>query len=279
MNIVTVTCEMDMKLMITQAESISLFVKSPCTHWVIINDPKADLNLWESILRKYYKEHTLILKSYDHSTWPALNPHYDGYYFQQIFKLLISKDIQDDYLLLDSKNIFVQPINLEDFKDQHGSGLLINLQNSQYENLIPTLYFYAKKLKLDSESFNDLTESYTQFNILLPFIIKNSVMQNVNNLDEILQWFSQHSQNMNEFLLYSLLCKKYNFPLENFDNRLRPAYFWNNEDFFATDDITSKHVIGFHRNWIKHTSKKNIKRANNFLKSLGLTNILSKGNK
>ena len=279
MNIVTVTCKTDMKLMITQAESISLFVKSPCTHWVIINDPEVDLNLWESVLRKYYKEHTLIFKSYDRSTWPALNPQADGYYFQQIFKLLISKDIQDDYLLLDSKNIFIQPINLEDFKDQHASGLLINLQNAQFENLIPTLYFYAKKLKLDNESFNDSTELYTQFNILLPFIIRNSVMQKVDNLDEILQWFSQHPQIMNEFLLYSLLCKKYNFSLENFDNLLKATYFWRTEDFFATDDITSNHMIGFHRNWIKRTSKKNIKRANNFLNSLGLTNILSKGDK
>lgn len=274
MNIVTVTCKMDMQLMIAQAESISLFVKSPCTHWVIINDPKIDLNLWESVLRKYYKEHTLIFKSYDRNTWPALDPQWHGYYFQQIFKLLISKDIQDDYLLLDSKNIFIQPINLEDFKDQHGSGLLINLQNSQFENLIPTLHFYAKKLKLD--------RSYTQFNVLLPFIIKNSVMQNVDNLDEILQWFSQQRKIMNEFLLYSLLCKKYNFPLENFDNPLRAKYFWKSdgsEDFFVTDDITSKHMIGFHRDWINNTSRKSIKRANKFLNSLGLTNLLNKEDK
>ena len=104
MDLVTVTCDLDFNQMLLQAESISKFLK-PCTHWVVINDQHIDKEKWESALTPYYHNHTLKLFT---PNWNSI-PSDFGWAKQQAYKFVVSKYVNDDYLLLDSKNFFIKP--------------------------------------------------------------------------------------------------------------------------------------------------------------------------
>ena len=58
MNLVTVACYRDFQQILLQAESISLFLE-PCTHYIIVNEEKIDLDFWYKWLSPYYKNHEL----------------------------------------------------------------------------------------------------------------------------------------------------------------------------------------------------------------------------
>lgn len=268
MDIVTVTCELDSHQMIQQAESISLFVE-PCTHWVIVEGANVNLTVWKKRLAPYYKNHTLKLKTYDNDMWPKLNPKYHGYYIQQILKLLISKDIKNDYLLLDTKNLFLKKINTEQFRNQSGDGSSYNFQND-YPHLkihIPTIERYADKLGIPVD--------YEHLNPILPFVINYEVMKQIPNLEKILEWFSDRGDIlMSEFLLYSSLCKKYNYTPKVSLDLIKSTYFWKQESFLKNEKLDDIYTVGFHREWLRLTPVKNIKRANKFLRTLGFKNLL-----
>jgi hypothetical protein len=272
MDIVTVTCQLDSYQMIQQAESISLFVK-PCTHWVIVNDVNVNLEMWEKKLAPYYKTHKLNLKTYDITAWPKLNAHFDGYYIQQILKLLISKEIKDDYLLLDSKNLFLKEINIENFRHQTGDGRIYNFTNRNHLSChLETIEHYASKL--------NIPVNYNHLNPILPFVINYEVMKQINNLDQVLNWFSDKGDiSMSEFLLYSSLCQKYNYVPKTSINPIKSVYFWNKEKWIhKMAQMHNIDIVGFHRQWINNTSTKNITRANKFLRSLGFTHLLKRDN-
>jgi len=107
MHLVTVTCNKDLNDMLLQAESIRKFLE-PCTHWVIVNDYSIDKKQWIESLQPYYTKHKLKI----------LFPNYwattlDGYAKQNLYKLLISNLLDDDYIILDSKNFFIKKCNTE----------------------------------------------------------------------------------------------------------------------------------------------------------------------
>ena len=266
MDIVTVTCELDHYQMIQQAESISLFVE-PCTHWVIVEGVNVNLDVWKKRLAPYYTNHTLMLKTYDTTIWATLNANFDGYYIQQILKLLISKDIKNDYLLLDTKNLFLKKVNTEQFRNRSGNGQIFNFtEHSHLKIHIPTIERYADKL--------DISVDYNHLDTILPFVINYEVMKQITNLEEILEWFSDRDNvPMSEFLLYSSLCKKYNYTPKVSVTPIRSKYFWKQEDFLKDEILHDIDVVGFHREWLKYTDRKNINCANKFLSSIGFTQL------
>lgn len=119
-DLVTVTYNRERGQMRLQAASIQRFLR-PCRHWVIINEPNADLNIWRRYLEPYYTEHELVLVSLEDL---SLGTEYPGRLRQQACKLLISKRIQQDYLCLDTKNFFVKPAGLIEWNRYMGNGKL-----------------------------------------------------------------------------------------------------------------------------------------------------------
>ena len=79
---------------------------------------------------------------------------------------------------------------------------------------------------------------------------------------------------MSEFLLYSSLCKKYNYTPKVSLDLIKSTYFWKQESFLKNEKLDDIYTVGFHREWLRLTPVKNIKRANKFLRTLGFKNLL-----
>ena len=123
MNLVTVTCLIDQPAMLVQAESIRKFL-SPCTHYVIVNEINPDLAKWRDLLQEYYTNHILILlrfTDYEGSGWHT----------QQTYKLLVGEHIDDDYLVLDSKNFFIKHCQLTEWEGRYGDGTIRNIGDKE----------------------------------------------------------------------------------------------------------------------------------------------------
>lgn len=120
MKLVTVTCDMDERLMLRQAESINLFM-SPCEHLVIIEDDNFDSTKWYKTLAKFYNNHKLTIKTYNRR-----KEYGKGWDRQQVFKLLAAQDCEDKYVVLDSKDFFVKKTNIDEFRTYQGSNQIID---------------------------------------------------------------------------------------------------------------------------------------------------------
>lgn len=128
MKLVTVTCNKDFKQLILLAESVSLFVDDPIEHVVIVNEDDVNLIDWYKHLKKYYTKHTItLLNKFDYDYQSLLIPrdlNYDsvsGWYTQQLQKLLIAYFIDDDYVVIDSKNFFIRNCNLSQWDNVVGN--------------------------------------------------------------------------------------------------------------------------------------------------------------
>jgi hypothetical protein len=112
--------------MVLQAESVLNFLE-PCTHWVIVNEKNVDVHAWHDVLKPYYKYHTLYVIPRRFLIDDPLMDELSGHATQQVLKMLVSRLVQKDYLLLDAKNFFVQPFKLSAYDDLIGSGYLEKL--------------------------------------------------------------------------------------------------------------------------------------------------------
>jgi hypothetical protein len=261
MELVTVTCKRDLPQMLLQAESIQKFLK-PCVHWVIVNDRHIDQDSWRNLLSPYYQNHQLKLLF---TNWKDYK--YDGWFKQQLYKLSISNYINDDYVVLDSKNFFIKSCDIDAWKNTIGPGCLdYNIQKAEYisaSNYIAN-YFNIEPLKtvLSSET---------------PFVFNHDIVKKAISSDNFFRWFN--NKNCSEFIFYSYLIKdKLTGPLGNppkhrtlwhYENQLTDLFFNN----IHCSDIT---VFGLHRYLLNNIDKSSLNELNNFLDKLGFKNKLKK---
>jgi len=118
--------------MLLQAESIQRFL-SPCKHVIIVNESYPDLEFWNRWLQPYYTNHELVIRGRIDYAFPSSSigtrDHYgevdsasNGWRTQQLQKMLLAYEYEDDYLLLDSKNFFIKPTDIHEWDDTIGSG-------------------------------------------------------------------------------------------------------------------------------------------------------------
>ena len=264
MDLVTVTCLSDKQQMLLQAESIDKFLES-CTHWVIVNDEQIDKQLWFDELSPFYTRHKLNLLFPDWNMFP----HGGGYQKQQCYKFWISQFINDDYLVLDSKNLFVRPANLTEWHKLLGPGVLENFSN--LTNIwLPTFDVYQKHLSVSGDPGRQLA-------IHTPFVIKKELIDSIENLSEFLIWFNSQEVLHSEFLYYSLIAEN--------KGLLKPGMFLKKMlhlTFFPNRSIDIKpqldkvdltpqiKAIGLHREYIKKLDQKNLELLNVWLSNKGL---------
>jgi len=222
MDLVTMTCKRDAQQMLLQAESIQKFL-APCTHHVVLNDPTPDYDYWKELLTPFYTNHKLVLSS----TEPFTNDW--GWLTQQINKLRIAKDLDDDYLILDTKNFFIKPTDIEEWRNILGSGKVEIFE----ENLLgnpwkDTIQIYADKLNIDRK-FEWCLSAET------PFAIKTDVVRNFKELDSFHEWFFLGAEHWTgEFALYTILVYDLMKAGVNvFDNKMpniKHITFWEHMD-------------------------------------------------
>jgi len=248
MKLVTVTCVMDQQAMILQAESIHKFL-SPCTHYVIVNEINPDLVQWRKLLASYYVTHKLILlrfTEYEGSGWHT----------QQTFKLIVGEHIDDDYLILDSKNFFIKPCQLSEWEGRYGDGTIRNLHDK--EDFIAASFRYSEKLNLPP-----LTRC---LNMGTPFVISNRVIMRTTNYNGLVRWFNDQQDILNsEFVLYSYLLGD-ELPVTD---TIKWHKSWWKEDIINIDNCPDHiKVLGVHRDIVDKTL------INEFIDKLGLCNRL-----
>jgi hypothetical protein len=144
------------------------------------------------------------------------------WYSQQFYKLYISKYINEDYLILDTKNFFIKPTILKNWSDTMGSGVLHKFGESvdspPWEGVSK---IYAKKLNTDPIS-------HFLFNV--PFKVDNNVLKKYDieklihdlyfSTEEEEEYMNRNGKELfpSEFILYSYLAKN-NF--EQFNSKPR----------------------------------------------------------
>jgi hypothetical protein len=270
--------------MVLQAESISLFL-NPCTHWVVVNEPTVDMDLWSAKLAPYYTRHTLRLMTWDWNSWPytvQLKSNDDkGYRLQQAIKLIMHEHIQKDYVCLDSKNFFITPTNINQYTDQIGSGTYMPhaslTEGNQKSNFISTVTAYSQKLQSSPESGHILATT--------PFVISYTDLMSVPSLLEIIRWFYQEeSVNASEFILYGCMLAKQGINIRTVKKQV-PDYVvwkkqWNQPQEFTVENFLQfinryqYRVMAFGRNFLNQLDPAEFGMINNWLASRGFRNTL-----
>ena len=163
MEILTVTCERDLPDMLLQVASINKFVQAPCVHRVVIEDGSRSYDEWNDILSPYYTTHELILHwcerpdldfsheftPYRHRPGAKSGVGGLGWRHQQILKMKYTAEFAKDtsVLVLDSKNFFVRPTNLDDWPVKHGNGEFLSFKEIEGAWELETIKNWAYYLR------------------------------------------------------------------------------------------------------------------------------------
>lgn len=242
-DIITVTCWRDINNMVLLSSSINLFVTNPCTHWVIVEDKTQPLEKWRELLGQYYTYHTLNLISANEF---LKNRDYDligGWYKQQILKFMIAERIKDEtYLILDSKNFFINSINLNDWPVEEGMDSCRGGIEEKWNTWISVI---NKKTNLPTPDYF--------WNPETPFKVKTSVVKQILRefpLDLMLN-ISGDCPHVSEFILYRFY--------SNAETKNTPKIsttFWPGTDISFLKNLVENDliVLGLHRGFLEKHS-------------------------
>lgn len=136
MELLTVTCERDIPDLILQIHSMEKFITEPCLHMVAVEDGSKTPDEWLDILAPLYNRHSLRFFWFERPDMDFSNEilRYSptaknglgglGWRRQQILKLQVTAEsaVKDSVLVLDSKNIFVNPVDINAWPVKHGNG-------------------------------------------------------------------------------------------------------------------------------------------------------------
>ena len=170
MYLATVTCNRDFQQMLLQAESIQKFL-NPCKHVIIINESYPDLEFWNRWLKPYYTNHELVIRPRIQYPYPssvlgvrdrygAIDTTSSGWRTQQLQKMLLAYEYEDDYLLLDSKNFFIRQTDIMEWDESIGSGSYMGF--GAIHHFVGTYEKYSELFEKDIEYY---TGPYTPFKI------------------------------------------------------------------------------------------------------------------
>lgn len=199
MDLVTVTCSIDVEPMIRQAKSINKFVQGQITHWVIIQDTILSISEWSKHLSHLYTYHNLKLISNDFK----IIKNTGGWIQQQILKLGIADKIfADEYLILDSKNFFIKETNLDTWPIQEGNGIIFStLDFDYYKSIINDYYKWLPWITQLSVILKKPIPAVLP-NPITPFRVKTSIVKKILQDLDIVTFFQTNRRDPSEFLLY-----------------------------------------------------------------------------
>ena len=192
MNLVTISCTRDLNLLRLQANSIDRYVSEPCTHFVVIEDTGTPLSVWEEALRPFYSRHKLILSQGVISD--QLDTHI-GWIRQQVLKLTMAITVlTEHYLILDSKNFFIRPVDLHIWSTQEGNDTSFDCHWEKYEKWKPWMDHVQQTTGIKIPD--------VFWRLWPPFKLNTSVVRNLLNTVDVDILFSVKMKDQSEFLLY-----------------------------------------------------------------------------
>jgi len=262
--------------MLLQAHSIDTFVQVPITHYVFIEDCGLDYHVWVDALSPHYnkeKNHNLIVY---YGVIPREVLRDDGWSRQQYLKLNAINYVNDDYMILDSKNFFIKHTTL-DYEIYEGTWFR-NTAQDVFPSAVPFYYYLVGYLKKEAPPY-----SYTGHT---PFFIKKETMDRLQKECDLLDVFSRAVRNglrPSEFLLYSFFanCKDIRrhavnwWTLYNDENIIYHTYWWDRElDPSKFEEIYNSNIeiLGLHRNvWFNKDDR--MEQLAQWLCAIGLEDI------
>ena len=262
MNLLTITCERDFLQTQLQANSIKEFVKTPCTHWVIVNEHYPDKQKWVNALTPYYSYHKLNLL-FLKDVFNVSNLIH-GWHVQQMLRCLAVNFIQDDYLILGALNFFIKPTNLSEW-DFYGPGKVRNFEtDAEVMNRTEFLRAYYASL-LSQEIISEM------FAFVTPFKVQKEIMKSIIEFDKVKLLFVNETATLmpSEFLIYSYFHKMNN--LEFVKGELSSHIY---KDTNVSDYIgrlpNSILISGLHRPWLDSANQESQLLVISWLYSLGI---------
>lgn len=275
-------------MMLLQAESIQKFL-APCKHYVVINEEKVNIEAWRNYLSPYYDRHELILLS-QRDLFINDDPKLGGTHTQQVCKLEISKLIRDDYLILDTKNFFIKPTSIKEWKRYMGSTGIRYLDESMFTTdiqklqqdkvFIDAIKAYAQRLgfvKLPPYYLTPMTPFKVDYDYLSKCKVdsfKNYILKDING---------NSLSAPSEFILYSFLVHYYISPehhtIKDHDLQKTSCAFYQNFELFIEElmngtiynhlEYSNIKVWGIHRLLLEKLDPSHIKKINEYLKQKG----------
>jgi hypothetical protein len=246
-----------------------------------VNEDKVHLDFWYRWLQPYYTKHELKLIPRIKYDYYALKnmikaTDYDfGWRTQQLQKLLIARELDQDYLILDAKNFFTKPCSLNDWEDTVGSGTI----SKPVESFTNTNIIYSKLF--NKPKINLVPQSTAPYKIVLEPL--HQYLADTHNflkigklllLPEIVPLKGDTSPS-SEFILYSYIAYEY---FKNQNQYIAPR------NYIIWDLITEKEfrelisheytVFGVHRQFLNKCSPEILESINKYLGEIGFKNKL-----
>jgi len=250
--LVTITCSRDRAIQKLQSYTIDKFINEPCNHIVIIEDDQVSFNEWYAELSPYYTKHKLILLNtlLDKNSYRNDTKKKNGWHRSALLKLMVANQVHTDrYLLLDSKNFFIKPVNLDEWPCVEGNYLVEPLQiDGRLANgrVWPNLFEFGKQhnIQIPKNTYSTTT----------PFIVNTNIVKNLIDLD-VKSLFLNNLGWSSELFLYSVYTQHLGNELKN--GPTVNVTFWNDErtadletltDIFSWPNIKS---FGVHRDFMR----------------------------
>lgn len=235
MELVTITCNEDIKLCIYQLKSIHKYVE-PCTVNVVINE--VNIKSVRMLINKQKKRmiyHKIKIWSIN-QVFKTDKTFKNGWVSQQLIKLLMPLD--NDYIVLDCKDIFLKPT------------LLTNIIKLQYKN-----QYNVSRCKTWGKFFNIIHRTLNKrYKIKLnpikdingiqtPRLIKKSVTLEIINVwkskKKFIRWWAKLTCMMSEFILYDYIAHCINVQLST-DQRFEEyeiVGIWNMDMYNTNQEV------------------------------------------
>lgn len=265
MDLVTVTCNKDLKHMLLQAKSVGLFLKNESRHWILINEPQPSLHTydWYEILSPYYKDHELKVVYLDPVLWQFSSI---GWVIQQIQKLKAVDLVNDDYLLLDSKNFLAFPVDLSEWTHGGSGGLISETTNNE-------VWKYWDDVNTKYSQWLNVPKLETYYAVETPFVIQKEIARlaiSVDNFEKKFIEIYNGGSNASEFIYYSYFLRDAG---HEFKNNRRHFCLWDRftlDRWFAHEEYPLMEISGIHRDWILKASPCDKQHLIQWLSTFGL---------
>lgn len=272
MHVLTVTCWKDRFQFLLQIYSIKKYLRGNFKHFIVINDDIIDrteknIKIWHSLINETYQDridYEIIFPEWD-KDWGDC--HY-GWRSQQVYKFFFYDRILNDYVILDSKNFFIRPVNIENFIGMIGSGMT-GIPSGNFSN-INRVYANHFSCEILEDPLTPWTPFVVDYNVLCeyasPYILAKQLFS-LSTEDPL--WPS-------EFIFYSYLVK------EKLSN-VKPLVISSIPIFFAVGcsrkftniiDNPDIKIVSIHRRALSSMNKKHKIDFDSFLKYFDLPNFM-----
>ena len=288
-HIVTVSCRRDLRQLVQQIESIELFVTKPIVHWVIFTDlnvsPGRQLR-WMKLLYPLYRRHILqpvwpedireLHNTFTMNWMPDLpngKKPGDGWKIFQPLQFTIYDRIKQDYLVLNTKNLFVKPTDLSSWDGQIGCGQLVPVETTAGRAWEHSIYLAGLLGQLP------LTHCLA---VETPAVVRYNTLKNCDLKSALTTWYRAHGVGMfSDWVFYSYLER------DNLNSvpQWCPLYYsvlWSSAVCLLPEQVQSRltrpamEILGVHRQFLQYCTDEQFILLNQRLQQLGFKTLFKR---